>query len=113
MFLEDYDNITIAELEKLKEIKVICHIKHQFTQIYIEVVIPGPCDSSEPGPTPDLELQPKPKKFEMKFEVREQYTSASGGDLDVLVESCSFIFSFTDEEFAELEMEIIIFSYVR
>lgn len=31
----------------------------------------------------------------MKFEVKKQYT-ASVGDIDVLVEVCSFVFNFTD-----------------
>ena len=107
VFLEDNDSITMAELEKLKEIKARGHLKHQFTQICNEAVIPGPGDSPEPGPTPtpDPDPTPKPTKYEMKYEIREQYTSASGGDFDVLVEGCSFVFSFTDEEFTELGIE--------
>lgn len=66
-------------LEKLKEIKVRSHLMHQFIQVSKQAVIPGP----------------KPNKYEMKFEVKKQYT-ASVGDIDVLVEVCSFVFNFTD-----------------
>ena len=93
VFLEDNDSISMQELEQLKEITAKGHLKHQFTQIGNDAIIPGP------GNKPD------PTKFEMKYEIREQYVSASGGDFDELVESCSFLFSFTEEEFAEIDIE--------
>ena len=96
VFLEDNESITMEELEKLREIKARGHLKHQFTQIGNEAIIPGPGDS----PTPEPET-----KYEMKFEIREQYVSASGGDFDELIESCSFVFGFTEEEFTELGID--------
>ena len=80
-------------------------MKHQFTQIGNEAVIHGPGDLPAPWPTLIPDPQPKPTKYEMQFEIREQYTSASGGDFDILVEGCSLAFSFADEEFAELGIE--------
>ena len=96
VFLEDNESITMEELEKLREIKARGHLKHQFTQIGNEAIIPGPGDS--PSPEPET-------KYEMKFEIREQYVSASGGDFDELIESCSFVFGFTEEEFTELGID--------
>ena len=96
VFLEDNESITMEELERLREIKARGHLKHQFTQIGNEAVIPGPGDS--PSPEPET-------KYEMKFEIREQYVSASGGDFDELIESCSFVFGFTEEEFTELGID--------
>ncbi len=100
VFLEDNDSISMEELNRLKEIKARGHLKHQFTQIGNQAVIPGPGDNPDP-PSPE----PTPTKYQLKYEVREQYVSASGGDFDELIENCSLIFSFTDDEFTELGIE--------
>ena len=50
VYLEDNDTITTEELEKLKLIKARSHLKHQFTQIGNEAVIPT--YEPTPGPTP-------------------------------------------------------------
>ena len=62
VFLEDNDAITTEELEKLKLIKSRSHLKHQFTQIGNEALIPTyePTPDPEPTPTPTPEPTPEP-----------------------------------------------------
>ena len=47
----------------------------------------------------------------MKFEVKKQYT-ASVGDIDVLVEVCSFVFNFTDIWIEKIEDNKVIFKLI-
>ena len=101
VFLEDNDSISMDELDRLKEIKARGHLKHQFTQIGNQAVIPGPGDNPDP-PSPE----PTPTKYQLKYELRDHYTPASTMiPVDELLESFTFLFSYTDEEFEELGIE--------
>lgn len=63
IFLEDNDTITAEELDKLRLIKSRSHLRHQFTQIGNEAVIPS---TSTPSPSPQT--------IHMQFDIIEQYT---------------------------------------
>ncbi len=96
-YLEDNESITTEELEKLKQITIHGHLKHQFTQIGNEAVIPGPGASPDPSP------EPAPTKYQLKYELRDKYTPASTNiPVDELLETFTFLFSYTDDEFTEL-----------
>ena len=96
-FLEDNESVSTEELDKLKQITVHGHLKHQFTQIGNEAVIPGP------GQKPDPEPEPEKTKYQLKYELRDKYTPASTNiPVDDLLETFTFLFSYTDEEFTEL-----------
>ena len=99
-FLEDNESVSTEELDKLKQITVHGHLKHQFTQIGNEAIIPGP------GQTPEPEPEPEQPKYQLKYELRDKYTPASTNiPVDELLETFTFIFSYTDEEFTELGIE--------
>ena len=100
-FLEDNDTVSPEELDKLKQIKAHGHLKHQFTQIGNEAIIPGPGDNPNP-PSPD----PAPTKYQLKYELLDHYIPASTNiPVTDVLETSTFMFSYTDEEFAELGIE--------
>ena len=75
VFLEDNDSITTEELERLKLIKSRSHLKHQFTQIGNEAVIPtyeptpDPTPQPEPEPTPSPEPTPQPTPAKQVYRI--------------------------------------------
>ena len=100
-FLEDNDTVSPEELDKLKQIKAHGHLKHQFTQIGNEAIIPGPGDNPNP-PSPE----PTPTKYQLKYELLDHYIPASTNiPVTDVLETSTFMFSYTDEEFAELGIE--------
>ena len=100
-FLEDNDTVSPEELDKLKQIKAHGHLKHQFTQNGNEAIIPGPGDNPNP-PSPE----PTPTKYQLKYELLDHYIPASTNiPVTDVLETSTFMFSYTDEEFAELGIE--------
>ena len=114
-YLEDNDSVTSAELERLKEIKARGHLKHQFTQIGNEAIIPGPGTPSpdpspepspEPTPDPSPEPTPTPVKYKIQYRIGEQWDNDDGstGYTDILTD-LEFNFSYTKEEFEEFGLQ--------
>ena len=109
VFLEDNDTITTEELERLRTIKARGHLKHQFTQIGNEAIIPGPGDS--PGPAPG----PEPAKCltitYQRTHVSKPYTDTEPADrADTNNDSENPIvinFTYTDEEFEKYHVRKI------
>ena len=109
VFLEDNDSITMDELNKLKEIKARGHLKHQFTQIGNQAIIPGPGDN--PSPSPDPSPSPSPIKYKFTYRIGERW--GDGGDdsdgvpyqYSDILDGIEFYFSYTDDEFTSFNLQ--------
>ena len=122
-YLEDNDSVSPEELEKLKLIKAHGHLKHQFTQIGNEAVIPGPGTSPSPSPSPEPTPDPSPSpspdpspspsptpdptpiQYKIKYRIGERW--GDGGDESAgvpyqyndIFTNLEFLFSYTTAEF--------------
>ena len=109
-FLEDNESVSTEELDKLKQITVHGHLKHQFTQIGNEAVIPGPgkepTPDPDPSPSPDPDPTPTPVKYKIQYRIGEQWDNDDGstGYTDILTD-LEFNFSYTKEEFEEFGLQ--------
>ena len=83
VFLEDNDNVSPEELEKLKLIKAHGHLKLQFTQIGNEALIPGPSTAPSPipspSPTPDPTPTLTPIQYKLKYRIGERWEYKDDG----------------------------------
>ncbi len=112
-FLQDNDSITPEELDKLKQIKAHGHLKHQFTQIGNEAIIPGPGTAPSlepiPGPTPTPEPTPEPTPtptptsqyttFEFNYTETWTVEGEDGYHFSDLQPIYKFNFTYTDAEY--------------
>ena len=106
IFLEDNDTITAEELDKLRLIKARSHLRHQFTQIGNEAVIPS---TSIPSPTPQT--------VRIKFDIIENYSEdgpkqeilQSDIEFDVVLTAAGIIDAFGGpEELAQQQLDDIL-----
>ena len=106
VFLEDNDTITAEELDKLRLIKARSHLRHQFTQIGNEAVIPS---TSIPSPTPQT--------VRIKFDIIENYSEdgpkqeilQSDIEFDVILTAAGIIDAFGGpEELAQQQLDDIL-----
>ena len=106
VFLEDNDTITAEELDKLRLIKARSHLRHQFTQIGNEAVIPS---TSIPSPTPQT--------VRIKFDIIENYSEdgpkqeilQSDIEFDVVLTAAGIIDAFGGpEELAQQQLDEIL-----
>ena len=108
-FLEDNDSVSPEELEKLKLIKAHGHLKHQFTQIGNEALIPGPGTAPSPTPDPEPTPDPQPTKYALTYFLRDEWKDTETGNILTddrgLPHDLIMIFGYTDEEFEKLGLE--------
>ena len=106
IFLEDNDTITAEELDKLRLIKSRSHLRHQFTQIGNEAVIPS---TSTPSPTPQT--------VHIKFDINENYKDGETDkqeklqtvEFDVVLTAAGIIDAFGGpEELAQQQLDDIL-----
>ena len=106
IFLEDNDTITAEELDKLRLIKSRSHLRHQFTQIGNEAVIPS---TSTPSPTPQT--------VHIKFDINENYKDGETDkqeklqtvEFDVVLTTAGIIDAFGGpEELAQQQLDDIL-----
>ena len=106
IFLEDNDTITAEELDKLRLIKARSHLRHQFTQIGNEAVIPS---TSTPSPTPQT--------VHIKFDINENYKDGETDkqeklqtvEFDVVLTAAGIIDAFGGpEELAQQQLDDIL-----
>ena len=108
-YLEDNDSVSPEELEKLKLIKAHGHLKHQFTQIGNEALIPGPGTAPSPSPEPSPDPEPKPTKYAFTYFLRDEWKDTETGNILTddrgLPHDLVMVFGYTDEEFEKLGLE--------